>query len=145
MALVGSWSGPEQVEATSWTSPGVASGTFDISLAAGVLVVDYREVRDGALSISGHGVATETGWWWFDSYGFVPQQPGQARWSGDVLELDRTSPRGRTVMRLWIADTTLVCEMAIAGPVDDELSLMLSGRYERIPPGLNERRRLQPD
>ncbi|WP_022877604.1 hypothetical protein [Microbacterium sp. B19] len=129
--LLGQWIGDERLEATAWTPAGEAVGKFRIAFAAGVLLIDYEETRAGAVTVTGHGVATETGWWWFDSYGFEPQQPGAAHWEGATLHLDRRSPRGRTVMRLHCEGEQLVCEMATAVPVDAELAPMLSGRYTR--------------
>jgi hypothetical protein len=131
-ALCGTWIGSEQLLETAWTPAGTAEGEFVISAApSGVIVIDYAETRDGSTALSGHGVVAGDGWWWFDSYGFVPAEPGIARWDQDTLELERRSERGRTVMRLGLRGQTLNCEIVSAVPADAELAPMLIGRYER--------------
>jgi hypothetical protein len=132
IALSGTWVGSEQLLPTAWTPAGTAEGKFVIATApAGVLVIDYTGTRDGSTALSGHGVVAEDGWWWFDSYGFVPRQPGIARWEHGTLELERRSERGRTVMRLEPRGQQLNCEIVSAVPADAELAPMLIGRYER--------------
>jgi hypothetical protein len=143
LALSGTWVGSEQLLPTAWTPAGTAEGKFVITAApAGVLVIDYTETRDGSASLSGHGVVAEDGWWWFDSYGFVPRQPGIARWERGALELERRSERGRTVMRLAPQGQTLRCEIVSAVPADAELAPMLIGRYQRC--GRDDRHQRPP-
>jgi len=132
LALCGTWIGSEQLLETAWTPAGTAAGEFVITAApSGVTVIDYAETRDGSTALSGHGVVAGEGWWWFDSYGFMPLEPGVARWDQDTLELERRSERGRTVMRLELREQTLHCEIVSAVPADAELAQMLIGRYER--------------
>jgi hypothetical protein len=129
LALSGTWVGSEQLLPTAWTPAGTAEGKFVITAApAGVLVIDYTETRDGSASLSGHGVVAEDGWWWFDSYGFVPRE--------------RRSERGRTVMRLAPQGQTLRCEIVSAVPADAELAPMLIGRYQRC--GRDDRHQRPP-
>ena len=130
--LLGTWAGEEQIHPTPWTAAGVAQGTVVITEAPrGGVVVDYTETRDGSTIVTGHGVVVGDGWWWFDSYGFVPMQPGTASWDDGILTLERRSDRGRTIVRFWRQDVVLHQEITTASPADAELVRMLVGQYER--------------
>jgi hypothetical protein len=87
--LVGTWAGEEQLLPTQWTPVG-SEGTLPIAAAlhAGVLI-DYTETRDGVAALRGDGTVVGSDWWWFDSYGLVPTQPGVASWNGSILSLER--------------------------------------------------------
>lgn len=129
-SLIGRWSGAEEVFATAWTAGGAAHAELTIVPGPGGLVLDYRETRaDGAMS--GHGVVSGDGWWWFDSYGFVPAAPGSATWEDDVLVLERRSDRGHNVMRLALDGDRLTMRLA-AAPADGELALLVAGSYARV-------------
>lgn len=103
-AFAGHWSGTEQIAPTRWGPGGMATGHVASRLALGgsVLVQDYREERDGHPALQVHAVFVadkEPGrftLYWFDSYGFVPQEPAVGHWDGSTLEFLRCSPRGRT-------------------------------------------------
>jgi hypothetical protein len=130
--FVGSWVGKERLLPTPWTPVGVAAGTFEIAGAPhGGYVIDYTETRDGSTVMHAHSVLVDQSWWWFDSFGFVPTEPGSASWDGNILVLERRSERGRTIMRLEIRDGTLHHEIQTAVPADVELMLMLVGQYQR--------------
>ena len=77
----------------------------------------------------GHGVVSADGWWWFDSYGFVPTVPGTARWARGELILERSSERGRTRTTLAIADGSLEQRIDSAVAPDTELAPLLRGTY----------------
>jgi hypothetical protein len=79
------------------------------------------------------GVLVGDHWWWFDSYGYTANQPGEASWddADSTLVLERRSERGRTVMRLRIENGALRQEIFTANPADTALALMLSGGYDR--------------
>jgi hypothetical protein len=130
--FIGAWAGEERLLPTAWTSAGVAEGTFVIAEAPhrGVFI-DYTEIRDGVTALCAHGVLVDEGWWWFDSLGFVPLEPGSASWHGDCLELERRSERGRTITRLRIEDGTLFQEVQTAVHARGELAPMLVGQYKR--------------
>ncbi|MFE6733684.1 hypothetical protein [Microbacterium sp. NPDC057650] len=129
--LHGRWAGEEEVFATAWTPAGRAQA--ELVLAAGpsdALIVDYSETRtDG--SMTGHGVVHGDGWWWFDSYGFVPAAPGTAAWIDGELVLERSSERGRNVMRLASDGKVLTMHLAAASG-DGELQPLVSGVYRSV-------------
>lgn len=128
--LVGRWSGEEDVSATAWTAAGRARGELTIVSGPGGLIVDYAETRaDGAMV--GHGVVAGDGWWWFDSYGFVPHVPGTATWDDGVLTLERRSERGRNVMTLSADDGRLTMRLSAASPADGDLRQLVVGAYVR--------------
>jgi hypothetical protein len=129
-ALLGHWSGREELFPTAWTTGGYAEGTLTIEPGPGGLVLDYIETQDhGALTA--HAVLVGSRFWWFDSYGFVPETPGSASWEGDTLVLDRRSPRGRTVMRLCPEGVMLAVELDTATAADAALSPLMRARYSR--------------
>jgi hypothetical protein len=130
--FLGTWAGDEQLLPTPWTAAGNARGKIVITEASsGGAFVDYTETQDGSTVLHGHGVVVGKGWWWFDSFGFVPTAPGAATWQDGSLVLERRSERGRTVMRLSLRDGVLHHEITTAVPADAELTQMLVGNYER--------------
>ena len=129
-SLVGDWTGEEELFATAWTAAGVAQGSIAVRPGPDGIHLDYVESRDGG-RLDAHAVVAGAGFWWFDSYGFVPQAPGTATWDGDILVLDRRSDRGRTVMRLRAVDGRLAVELDTAVPAEAELAPLVRGTYER--------------
>ena len=127
LALIGDWSGEERVFATAWTQAGEAQGEFVIAPGPGGIVIDYGERQNGS-RMTGHGVVCGDGFWWFDSLGFRPEAPGNAGWQDDMLVLERSSARGRTVMGLTIVGETLHLHMATAAP---DAALFAAGREAR--------------
>lgn len=130
-ALLGTWLGEEEVLPTAWTSGGPAVGRLTIVRTAAGLTLDYVESADGRPDLVAHGVVAGDGWWWFDSYGFVPTTPGTAEWKGDSLVLERSSERGRTVLRLRRVGDELELASDTAGPGDAVLQPLVRGRYRR--------------
>jgi hypothetical protein len=129
--LLGGWTGEERLSATAWTAAGTAQGTLSISAGpGGGLLIDYAEDRDGA-RMAGHGVLAGDGWWWFDSYGFIPATPGTAAWRDGELVLERRSDRGRTVTVLRIVGGYLEQRIDTAVPADAPLVPLLRASYAR--------------
>lgn len=129
-ALLGEWSGTEEVRATAWTAAGEARGALTIEPGPGGIVFDYVETRDDGHLVA-HGVVAGDGFWWFDSSGFVPESPGSARWEGGSLVLDRRSERGRTILRLRTEGARLAVELDTAVPADAALVPLIRGDYAR--------------
>lgn len=129
-SLVGDWTGEEELFATAWTAAGVARGSIAARPGPDGIQFDYVETRDGG-RLDAHAVVAGSGFWWFDSYGFVPQAPGTAAWEDETLVLDRRSDRGRTVMRLRLDGDRLVVELDTAVPADAELAPLVRGAYQR--------------
>ncbi|REJ05573.1 DUF1579 domain-containing protein [Microbacterium bovistercoris] len=128
--LHGRWTGEEEVFATAWTPAGHAQASLHLAPGPGdALIIDYSETRaDGAMA--GHGVVLGDGWWWFDSYGFVPASPGTATWTDGELVLERSSERGRNVMVLASDGEVLTMRLAAASG-DGELQPLVAGVYRR--------------
>lgn len=130
-AFIGEWSGDEQLSATAWTAAGTADGELSIVAGPGRgLLIDYAEERDGA-TMTGHGVLSGDGWWWFDSYGFTPATPGTAAWRDGELVLERRSNRGRTVTTLRADGGSLEQRIDTAVPPDAPLVPLLRAIYDR--------------
>jgi hypothetical protein len=102
--LAGEWEGEETLATTRWGEGGQACARVSARLDLGgrVLLMDYREERDGQPALQAHAVFTagpghdEYALYWFDSYGFVPAQPAPGHWDGERLVFLRSSPRGQT-------------------------------------------------
>jgi hypothetical protein len=135
MALLGDWTGTEELFPTAWTEAGTARGALSVEPGPGGILLDYVESRDGAegAPLVAHGVVAGTGFWWFDTYGFTPAAPGSAEWVDENLVLERRSDRGRTVMRLRADGDRLVVELDTAVPADAALAPLVRGVYTRQP------------
>ncbi|AND67631.1 hypothetical protein ATSB10_01770 [Dyella thiooxydans] len=109
--MAGRWEGEERISATRWGPAGLARGFIEarIELGGRVLVQDYRQQRDGHPALQVHAVfATgadhRVALYWFDSYGFVPQEPAGGAWQDGMLVIVRRSPRGETRHRYTLQD-----------------------------------------
>ena len=134
-ALLGDWTGTEELYPTAWTEAGSARGALSIEPGPDGILLDYVESRDGAAGapLVAHAVIAGAGFWWFDTYGFTPATPGTAAWLDDALVLDRCSDRGRTVTRLRADGDRLVLELDTAVPADADPSPLVRGTYVRQP------------
>jgi hypothetical protein len=132
-ALLGTWSGREDLFATAWTQPAVWSAQITIAPAPGEgLLLDYEAGTSDGTALTGHGVVIGDGFWWFDSFGFVPDRPGVARWADGALVLERTSDRGFTAMTFSVRGSHLEQEIVTAVPSDAPRAPLLSGRYAQL-------------
>ena len=133
IALLGDWTGTEELSATAWSAAGSARGALSVEPGPDGILLDYVESRDDSSGapLVAHAVIAGAGFWWFDTYGFTPAAPGSAEWDGDTLILDRRSDRGRTVMRLRTASDRLTLELDTAVPADAEPVPLMRGTYTR--------------
>ncbi|UXW85761.1 hypothetical protein NFX31_16390 [Microbacterium azadirachtae] len=133
MALLGDWTGTEELFPTAWTEAGTARGALSVEPGPAGVLLDYVEARDGAegAPLVAHAVVAGEGFWWFDTYGFTPQAPGSAEWVDEALVLDRRSDRGRTVMRLRADGDRLTVELDSAVPADAAPAPLMRGVYTR--------------
>jgi hypothetical protein len=140
-ALAGEWIGDETIATTRWGQGGPAVGRMHARLDLGgkVLLLDYREERDGKASLQAHAVFAagqepgEYALYWFDSYGFTPSQPATGHWDGRRLVFLRTSSRGQTRhIYEWVTDSLyrLILESSFDGGVSWER--VMEGEYRRI-------------
>jgi hypothetical protein len=140
-ALAGEWVGEETIATTRWGQggPAVAHVHARFDLGEKVLLLDYREERDGKTSLQAHAVFApgqepgEYALYWFDSYGFTPSQPATGHWDGKRLMFLRTSLRGQTRhIYEWETDGLyrLVLESSFDGGVNWER--VMEGEYRRI-------------
>jgi len=138
--LVGEWEGDETIATTRWGEGGQARGCFSARLDLGgrALLMDYREERDGKPALQAHAVFTagpghdEYALYWFDSYGFVPTQPGPGHWDGARLVFLRSSPRGQTRHTYAFRDDA--CELTLESSFDGGVHWepVMQGCYRRI-------------
>lgn len=128
--LLGDWSGDEELFPTPWTSAGTARGALTVEPGPGGILLDYVELQDAGHLLA-HAVIAGSGFWWFDSYGFVPEAPGTATWEDDTLMLDRRSPRGRTLMRLRRDGEHLEVALDTAAPADAVPVPLMRATYAR--------------
>lgn len=132
-ALLGDWTGTEELFATAWTAAGSARGALSVEPGPEGILLDYVESREDApgAPLVAHAVVAGTGFWWFDTYGFTPATPGTAQWEGETLTLDRRSERGRTVTRLRAVADRLILELDTAVPADATPAPLVRGVYSR--------------
>lgn len=133
IALLGDWTGPEELFPTAWTQAGSAHGALSVEPGPDGILIDYVESRDGAdgARLVAHGVVAGAGFWWFDTYGFTPAAPGTATWEDSTLVLERRSDRGRTVTRLRVSGDRLALELDTAVPADTDPYPPVRGVYTR--------------
>lgn len=133
-AFVGDWEGEEALAASPWAPAGTAVGRLTLrpGLGDAALVLDYAEERDGTVALTGHGVlrCADLAWWWFDSLGAAPQQPGQGRWDGDALVLERTTPRGTNRTTLRRDGDRLEQRIAVRLAGEDAFAELVVGHYD---------------
>ncbi|MFK4852572.1 hypothetical protein ACI3KT_13130 [Microbacterium sp. ZW T6_19] len=129
-ALLGDWSGDEELFPTAWTAAGRARGALTVEPGPDGILIDYVELQDSGHLLA-HAVIVGTGFWWFDSYGFVPETPGSAVWDDDTLVLDRRSARGRTIMRLRRDGERLEVALDTAVPADADPAPLVRGTYAK--------------
>lgn len=135
IALLGDWTGSEELFATAWTAAGSARGALSVEPGPDGILLDYVESRDDASgsTLVAHAVVAGGGFWWFDTYGFTPAAPGSATWVDEALVLDRRSDRGRTVLRLRVDGDRLTLELDTAVPADAVPAPLARGVYTRQP------------
>ncbi|WP_017461927.1 DUF1579 family protein [Dyella ginsengisoli] len=138
--MAGRWEGEERISATRWGPAGIARGCIDarIELGGRLLVQDYRHDRDGATALQVHAVFVaepegRVSLYWFDSYGFLPQEPAAGAWCDEVLTIVRRSPRGQTRHRYTPLDGQAF-RLELASSFDDGASWepVMEATYHRI-------------
>ena len=106
----GSWEGTEQLAPSPWSPGGTAQAVLSFGVAAGgfAVVQDYRS----SAGLTGHGVFSVSGdevlWHWFDSIGYPVEVPARGGFEGDLLVLERTSPRGTNRTTFALAADQLI-------------------------------------
>lgn len=135
--LAGTWAGAEALSPSPWSPGGSAHGrhTFTPALDGTALLHDYVQERDGATTLTGHGVWLADGdgalaWFWFDSYGFVP--PGPAR-GATPATMEKTTPRGTQRARFEVVDSaTLLHAIAVRLADTPEFTPVVEASYTRV-------------
>ncbi|WP_370969086.1 DUF1579 family protein [Amycolatopsis sp. cg9] len=138
-ALVGDWTGTEELAASPWAPASTARADCGYRLALNGLAViqDYRQRREDGSEFLGHNVFTadpatgETLWYGFDSYGFPPDSPARGDWTGATLTLEKKTARGVARHRLTPDGDTLTHEIDVKLGEDREFSPFLRARYTR--------------
>jgi len=138
--LAGEWQGEEAIATTRWGQGGPATGQISAALKFNgrVLVQDYREERDGEMSLQVHAVFVaepdhdQYSLHWFDSYGFVPGTPAPGLWNGERLTFVRSSPRGQT-RHVYAFESDDVFTLKLESSFDGGVSWepVMNGSYRR--------------
>lgn len=129
--FLGAWVGREHIAVAGSSRAAEAEAGFTFSEVAGIGVfVEYIQRRPDQ-TLSGRGIIAGDGWWWFDTAGARPAEPGAARIVDGVLVLDRRTPSTRTVIRLSIQDGVLVQMLDAATPPSGPLQPAVRGSYAR--------------
>jgi hypothetical protein len=137
--LLGNWTGIEEQAASPWSpaSQARAMMVFKLDVQGLVVVQDYRQVRADGAEFSGHGVfmresgADQIRWWFFDSYGALPE-PATGRWRDGQLVIDKVTARGTARHRFEVVDGELryVIELQLLDA--SRPTPFLTGRYVRV-------------
>jgi hypothetical protein len=139
--LVGHWHGKETIQPSRWGAGGPAQAQVACREALGgkAFVQDYQAERDGKTWLQAHAVyarqaeAADYSLFWFDSLGFVPQEPVPGTWDGNDLVFVRTSPRGQSRHTYTFIDEDTY-EMRLESSFDGGLTclLVMAGVYARV-------------
>lgn len=139
--LVGEWRGQEVIQSSKWGTGGSANARVVCreELAGKVFVQEYVAERNGQVWLQAHAIYCHQAdthsysMFWFDSLGFIPQEPGQGEWGGRVLSFIRVSPRGQS-RHTYAFDTDSSYEMRLESSFDDDGTtwiLVMEGIYVR--------------
>jgi hypothetical protein len=140
VALAGDWEGTEHLGASPWTSAGTAHGAHRLRASIGdqILVHDYEQRRDGAATLTGHGVlavepeSADVLWWWFDDYGHPPLAPSRGSFADDgSLVLVKATPRGRQRASFAVSGDILVHRIEVAPSGEEALTTIVEASYAR--------------
>ncbi|WP_410637068.1 DUF1579 family protein [Amycolatopsis sp. lyj-346] len=138
-ALVGDWTGTEDLAASAWAPASTAHADCEYRMALNgfAVVQHYRQRREDGSEFLGHNVFTadpatgETLWYGFDSYGFPPESPARGRWTGTTLTLEKQTARGVARHRLTPEGATLTHEIDVRMGENAVFSPFLRARYTR--------------
>lgn len=137
--FAGSWVGEETMHPSLWAPQGgIAQATVVNRLALGgfVVVQDYEQRQDGAVTFQGHGVlrwdpaSSEYVMHWFDSMGMPPNEfRGSAE--GDLFTLTSDDPNFRS-RGIWdFSETGRYRHRMEAFQQDGTWKLLMEGAYTR--------------
>lgn len=129
--FLGTWVGREHIAVAGSSSAAEAEASFVLTEIPGIgVLVEYAQRRLDQ-SVTGRGIIAGDGWWWFDTAGARPSEPGTARVVDGVLVLDRRTASTRTVVRLSLHDDVLVQMLDAATPAGGPLQPAVRGSYAR--------------
>ncbi len=137
--LAGSWEGEETMHPSQWDPKGgVATGrnSHRLSLGGLALLADYEQVRDGAVSFTGHGVYTyepkedRYSLHWFDCMGSPPEL-FVGRFDGDVLTLAHGGPGMHARMTSDFSTPGTMKAMMEMSPDGAEWKVLFEAVYKR--------------
>ena len=94
--------------------------------------------KDGRVAFRGHGVfivdplTQGIAWWWFDSLGFAPEPPARGRWDGDILRMEKHTPRGAARYTFALGDDAFVFRIENRFAGQDDYVEFMRGDYRRL-------------
>lgn len=136
--LAGDWAGAELAQPSPWGAGGPAHGRsrFRVGLDGIALLQDYEQDKGGQVVFRGHGVfliepdSADVLWWWFDSLGFPPE-PARGRWDGEVLRLEKRTPRGEARYRYELDGDSYRFVIENRFPGQGDFAEFIRGDYAR--------------
>lgn len=140
-AFEGVWEGDEEIASSPVVREGAARGRHVMRRAVdgSILVQDYERRRDdGTRPISGHGVfavdptSGVITWFFFDSLGYLPNEPARGGWHEGGLLLAKSTRRGEARYHFRVEGRRLVhhIEGKPAGAAD--FTTFLAGNYRKV-------------
>ncbi|MFD8494044.1 DUF1579 family protein [Amycolatopsis sp. NPDC059657] len=138
-ALIGTWTGEEELAASAWApaSTAVATVRYRLALNGFAVIQEYEQRRADGGGLLGHNVFTvdpatgDTLWYGFDSYGFPPMSPGRGGWDNGTLVLEKRTERGVARHRLTPDGDVLHHVIDLQMGEGTEFGQFLSARYIR--------------
>ncbi|WP_033294432.1 DUF1579 family protein [Amycolatopsis jejuensis] len=138
-ALVGDWSGTEDLAAAPWAPAAQATATcsYRRALDGFAVLEDYVQTRDDGSRLLAHHVFTvdpatgETLWYGFDSYGFPPGQPSRGSWRDGTLHFEKHTERGVAQHRITPDGDLLTHEIDVRLGDDLDFRPFLRAKYTR--------------
>ena len=137
--LAGSWEGEETMHPSQWDPKGgvaIGRNSHRLSLGGFALLADYEQVRDGAVSFTGHGVYTyepkedRYSLHWFDCMGSPPELFA-GRFDGDVLTLAHGGPGMHARMTSDFSTPGTMKAMMEMSPDGAEWKVLFEAVYKR--------------
>ena len=138
--LTGRWRGVETMHPSPWDPKGgKADGETEsrVDLGGFAVIADYRQLKDGQVTYTGHGVYTidpeghDVVLHWFDAIA-GQREEFRGRWDGDVLTIRSRSPSGHARLTYDLSEPDRMRSAMDMSPDGETWNRPFDGVYERV-------------